>query len=148
MQIQLKTKVSENYKVIIKKFDRKLFERLAPKFPKMEIVQFTGSQKGDIVHIRFLLPLKVEWISKIIADDITDSKAYFIDSGEKLPFPLKTWEHHHIVEKISETESYIIDDMRFSSYNYLFTLLLYPMIYFGFLPRKKIYASYFNGTDN
>lgn len=143
MNIQLKTKVDGNYKDIMKRFDRNLFEALKPKNAKMEIVEFTGSKKGDKVHLRFLSPLKAEWISKITEDGEDENESYFIDEGEKLPFPLSSWTHRHVVEKITKDTSYIIDDMTFEGINFLFTLFLYPALYLAFYPRKSIYKSYF-----
>ena len=125
------------------RFDRDLFEALAPRQPKMEIVEFTGSKKGDRVHIRFLQPLKVDWVSVITEDEINDAEAYFIDEGVQLPFPLNFWKHQHIVRKITEDTSCIIDDITFRGPNALMTLLLYPAIYLGFYPRKRIYRRYF-----
>jgi len=143
MNIQLKTKVDGNYKDIMKRFDRQLFEALKPKYGKMEIVKFTGSKKGDLVHLRFLSPIKMEWISEITADGEDEKESYFIDEGVKLPFPLSYWHHKHIVQKITEDTSYIIDDMTFKGPNFLVTLFLYPALYFAFYPRKSIYKSYF-----
>jgi len=143
MNIQLKTKVEGNYKKIMKRFDRQLFEALKPKNANMEIVEFTGSKKGDLVHLKFLSPIKTEWISEIIEDGEDEKESYFIDKGVKLPFPLSYWQHKHIVQKITEDSSYIIDDMTFKGSNFLFTLVLYPALYIAFYPRKKIYKSYF-----
>jgi len=140
----MKTKVNGNYKEIMKRFDRQLFEALKPKGAKMEIVEFTGSKKGDTVHLRFLSPIKAEWISKITEDYEDEKEAYFIDEGTKLPFPLSYWRHKHVVEKITEDTSYIVDDMSFKGPFFLITWLMYPAIYLGFYPRKKIYRSYFN----
>jgi len=144
MNITMKTKVNGNYKEIMKRFDRQLFEALKPKGAKMEIVEFTGSKKGDTVHLRFLSPIKAEWISKITEDYEDEKEAYFIDEGTKLPFPLSYWRHKHVVEKITEDTSYIVDDMSFKGPFFLITWLMYPAIYLGFYPRKKIYRSYFN----
>ena len=143
MNIQLKTKVDGNYKDIINQFDRQLFEALKPKHGKMEIVKFTGSKKGDLVHLQFLSPIKTEWISEITEDGENEKEAYFIDEGVKLPFPLSYWQHKHIVQKITEDTSYIIDDMTFKGSNFLFTLFLFPALYIAFYPRKSIYKSYF-----
>lgn len=148
MNIQLKTKVDGNYKDVMAKFDRHLFEALKPKNAKMEIVEFTGSKKGDRVHLQFLSPIKTEWISEITEDGENEKISYFIDEGVKLPFPLSFWRHRHVVEKISEDESYIIDDMTYRGINSLFTILLYPALYIAFYPRKKIYKSYFKSTQN
>ena len=125
------------------RFDRALFEALAPKVPAMEIVEFTGSRKGDTVHIRFLSPVKVEWVSRITEDAENKTEAYFVDEGVQLPFPLSFWKHKHIVRKITEDTSCIIDDITFKGPNGLVTLLLYPAIFLGFYPRKKIYKAYF-----
>ncbi len=143
MNIQLKTKVDGNYKEIMELFDRNLFEALKPPYGKMEIVKFTGSKKGDKVHLRFLSPIKTEWISEITEDGEDENESYFIDKGTTLPFPLAYWEHKHIVQKITEDTSYIIDDMTFQGINSFFTFFLYPALYLAFYPRKSIYKSYF-----
>jgi len=147
MNIRLQTKVNGNYKDIMHQFDRDLFEALKPRQAKMEIVEFTGSKKGDKVHLRFLSPIKAEWISHIVEDGVNDREAYFIDEGTSLPFPLTSWRHQHIVQKITEDTSYIIDDMTFSGSNALITALIYPGIYLGFYPRKKVYQNYFNARQ-
>ncbi len=145
MNLTLKTKVNGNYKKVMAAFDRELFEALKPPVGKMEIVEFTGSQKGDRVHIRFLKPIKAEWISDIIEDNITDDSAWFVDVGVKLPWPLASWKHRHIVERIDDDHSFVIDNMTFTGKNILLTLLLYPAIFLGFYPRKSIYKKYFSG---
>lgn len=144
LNITLKTAVKGNYKKVMAAFDRKLFEALKPPAGEMEIVQFTGSQKGDKVHIQFLKPIKATWISDIVEDKITDKKAWFVDEGTTLPWPLASWTHRHIVEKIDEEHARIIDDMTFSGRNFLLSLILYPAIFIGFFPRKKVYIKYFD----
>lgn len=143
MNIKIKTKVKGNYRVLMEQFDRKLFEALKPKHADMEIVEFTGSKKGDRVHLRFHQPFPLEWVSIITEDGENEREAFFIDEGAKLPFPLKYWRHKHIVQKITEDSSYIIDDMTFKGANGLITALMYPAIYAAFYPRKKIYQAYF-----
>jgi ligand-binding SRPBCC domain-containing protein len=144
MNITLKSPVKGNYKKVMAAFDRNLFEALKPPTGEMEIVMFTGSQKGDKVHIRFVKPIKADWISDIVEDQITDDKAWFVDVGNTLPWPLASWAHRHIVEKIDDNNSMIIDDMTFTGRNFLLTLLLYPAIFLGFYPRKRIYKQYFD----
>lgn len=147
MNLQLSTTVRGNYKAVMARFDRDLFEALKPKQGEMEIVEFTGSKKGDRVHLRFLSPIKADWVSLITEDGADDQQAYFVDEGETLPFPLKYWRHRHIVEKITADTSRIIDDITFKGPNALMTLLLYPAIFLGFYPRKRIYRSYFGRPD-
>jgi len=143
MKLVLKTKVAGNYLEVIDRFDLDLFTALKPKGANMEIVQFTGSKKGDIVDIQFHSPLKAKWISKITEHGSNDEMAYFIDEGDVLPFPLKKWTHRHIVEKVNETHCLIVDDIYFSSGYKFFDFFIYPGILLGFLPRKKIYRKYF-----
>jgi ligand-binding SRPBCC domain-containing protein len=143
MNIRLSTKVNGNYKDIMRRFDRQLFEALKPKHGDMEIVAFTGSKTGDRVHIRFNSPLKMEWISDITKHGTDEQRAFFIDEGVELPFPLAYWRHQHIVEKITEDTSYIIDDITYKAVNALLTPVLYPALYAAFYPRKKVYQAYF-----
>lgn len=143
MNIQLKTKVDGNYKDIMQGFDRKLFEALKPSHAKMEIVAFTGSKKGDKVHLRFHSPIKAEWISHITDHGENEKESFFIDEGVTLPFPLSFWRHKHIVQKITDNTSFIIDDISFKASNFFLSFLLYPAIYLGFYPRRKIYKQYF-----
>ncbi|MCI5083605.1 MAG: cyclase [Saprospiraceae bacterium] len=146
MNIKLSTVVQGNYKEVMNRFDRDLFEALAPKGVGFEIVEFTGSKKGDRVHLRFTSPVRAEWVSDIVADEINAQEAYFVDKGIQLPFPLKYWEHKHVVRKKTENTCIIIDDMTFRGPNFLISLLLYPAIFIGFYPRKKIYKKYFGAA--
>ena len=143
MKLLLKSKVKGHYKKVMQAFDRNLFEALKPPIGRMEILEFTGSEKGDRVHVQFLSPVKTEWISDIIEHGSNDKRAWFVDRGIKLPWPLETWEHRHIVERVDEDHSMIIDDITFTGSNLFLSLLLYPAIFLGFYPRKKIYQQYF-----
>ncbi len=143
MRILLKTKVKGNYKSVMERFDRGLFEALIPKQGKTEIVEFTGSRKGDRVHLRFISPFKADWTSDITEDHIDDQQAYFVDEGVIMPFGLKTWKHRHIAERIDDNSCYIVDDINYEGKTPLLSLFLYPVFYLGFLPRKGIYQYYF-----
>jgi len=83
MNLTLKTQVKGNYRKVMERFDLQLFEALKPPVGKMEIVEFTGSKKGDRVHLRFVSPIKAEWISDIIKDDINEERAIFVDVGRE-----------------------------------------------------------------
>lgn len=141
--IQIRSKVKGSYKEIMARFDRALFETLLPKQGKVEIVAFTGSRKGDQVHLRFISPLKAEWISTITEDGVNEEEAWFVDEGVKLPTGLVYWKHRHIVRKIDEHTSEIVDHITYKSWNLLFTWLAFPVLWMSFFPRKKIYQDYF-----
>lgn len=143
MKLIIKQKVKGNYKEVMKRFDKDLFEALKPKNGKMEVIEFTGSKKGDKVKLKFLSPFKADWISDIIDDYENENESVFVDVGRVLPFPLKKWTHNHIVKKIDEDHSLIIDNMEFSSGFWLVDLFMLPGLWFVFSPRKKIYKEYF-----
>lgn len=143
MKIRFETRVKGNYQEVMKRFDRDLFEALKPRQGEMEIVEFTGSETGDRVHLKFSSPLKMEWISDIVDHGTDEKRAYFIDEGVKLPFPLSFWRHKHIVEKVDEHHSLIIDDIEYKASPSFLTPVMYPALYAAFSPRKKVYQSYF-----
>lgn len=143
MNFILKTQVAGNYLEVMKRFDLDLFEALKPVGAKMEVVQFTGSQTDDIVEIKFVWPIKASWISDITDHGSDDNQAYFIDEGRVLPFPLKSWKHKHIVEKVDDNSCTIIDDITFSSGWKILDIVMYLPVYFSFYHRKRIYRKYF-----
>ena len=146
MRLILKTQVKGYYLTIMEQFDRDLFEALAPPFGKMEIVAFTGSEPGDYVHLRFLSPVQAEWISDIVDARSSDQETYFVDEGQVLPAPLRYWHHRHIVRKIDEQSSLIIDDITYRTRHRLLDLLIYPFIWMAFFPRRYVYRRYFRNN--
>lgn len=145
LRITLETIVKGNYRTIMDRFDRALFEQLAPPGAGVELVRFDGSQTGDIVHIRLSLlgVIKQDWISEIIAHGVDEEQAYFVDKGTKLPFFLAAWEHHHIVRAAGTSDSVLIDDIRFRTPFWLMDFLMYPILWAQFAYRKPIYRRIF-----
>lgn len=143
MQIVIQTEVAGNFRSVMDQFDRDLFEALSPPIGKIEVVKFTGSKTGDQVHLRFVRPIQAEWISDITDHGSRDNELFFVDEGRKLPPGLKYWKHEHVVRKVNANRSLIIDRIHFKSYFWLLSILLYPLLFFTFYPRKKQYKSYF-----
>ena len=142
MKLVLKTHVKGNFKSVIDRFDRDLFEFLEQRPGVMEIKEFTGSKKGDKVHLSFSKPISFTWISHITEHGQDSEKAYFVDEGVVLPFFLGKWKHTHIVENNGEN-SFIVDQIEFQARIKLFSVFLFPVIYFAFSSRKKLYQQYF-----
>ena len=138
MNISLKSKVNGEITAISERFDERLFRYLLP--PGAQLIEFGGSKKGDIVHLK--LPLAGEWISEITENGASADTWYFIDEGRKLPFPLKKWRHKHILHRAGNSTT-IEDNMNFSTGNIIFDLLFYPVLYLSFLPRVWQYKKYF-----
>jgi ligand-binding SRPBCC domain-containing protein len=143
MKIVLKTKVEGHFKSVFNDFDLELFEYLKPSIGKMEIVEFGGSTVGSKVHMRFLSPIKADWISNITDRQIGEKQAFFIDEGVTLPPGMSYWHHKHIVRYVSENESEIIDDITYRGNNFILSVLLYPGLLIGFLPRIGQYKRFF-----
>lgn len=148
MNFQIKTEVKGNFLDVYQKFDIKLFEALKPKFGAMEIIEFSGSKKGDRVHLQFLKPIQTEWISIITEDKICKNEAFFIDEGLKLPKFISYWRHKHIVKSISKNTSLIVDDITFKGTYDFVTPFLFPFLYWSFVPRRKVYQDYFDNLYN
>ncbi len=138
MNITIKSKVEGDLASVFNRFDHNLFRYLLP--PGAQLIEFGGSKKGDIVHLK--LPLAGEWISEITENGVSEDLCYFIDEGRKLPFPLKKWKHKHILHRAGEG-TIIEDNMNFSTGNILTDLLFYPVLLISFLPRVWQYKSYF-----
>ena len=138
MNITLRSKVVGDLTTVYNRFDHILFKYLLP--PGAQLIEFGGSKKGDIVHLR--LPLAGEWISEITENGMSKDICYFIDEGRKLPFPLKKWKHKHILYAAGES-TIIEDNMNFSTGNIITDLLFYPVLLLSFLPRLWQYKSYF-----
>ncbi|MBE0638372.1 MAG: hypothetical protein IH598_07625 [Bacteroidales bacterium] len=147
MRIRLVSEVNRPFDWVSGHFDKELFVFLLPPPFVARLIRYDGSDPGNLVHIRFLLPWRSDWISKIISSKRNTEAFEFVDIGEKLPFGLKTWKHQHIVKKLNEKQSQIIDDMSFSTCCKIFDLLIYPVLYLAFSPRKQLYKRYFEKTE-
>ena len=144
MKINIRTKVKGNYREVMARFDRDLFEALTPPGASVELARFDGSKKGDVVHLKMKLLgfIKDEWISEITKEGHTDRRAWFTDEGTRLPFFLTYWQHNHIVENHGEN-CVIFDQISFAGPWHVFDLFLYPVLYAQFAWRKPVYRRIF-----
>jgi len=148
MNINIRTAVKGNYKELLKKFDRSLFESLTPPGAKVDLVRFDGSNKGDTVHIRMTLLgfIKQDWISEITQEGETDRRAWFTDEGVRLPFFLGKWKHNHIIENHGD-HAVIVDDIHFNSPSLILDPFLWPVLYLQFLYRRPVYRRIFGRAE-
>ncbi|MGM0579318.1 MAG: SRPBCC family protein [Bacteroidota bacterium] len=144
MHLKLKTKVDQSFLSVKEGFTEELFLSLNPPFPPVKLKEFGGCEKGDKVHLELnFIFFKQDWISIITYSNTSDAVFEFIDEGTQLPFFLKYWKHHHIVEKIDDEHSFIIDDIEFKPPFVLMDYLLYPVLWLQFVYRKPIYRKVF-----
>jgi ligand-binding SRPBCC domain-containing protein len=144
MNIRIVTNIGKNKKEnVFAGFNRKLFLQLAPPFPKLNLIRFDGCVKGNEVHLEtdFIL-FKQKWISLIVENRTEENEIYFIDEGTTIPFPLKAWQHKHIVRQNGISVE-IEDNITYSTKNKVADILLYLPLYLLFLYRKPVYKKFF-----
>jgi ligand-binding SRPBCC domain-containing protein len=143
MKLRITTDVKASLPSVKAGFTQDLFLSLNPPFPPVKLRQFDGCKKGDRVELELnFIFFKQRWVSDITDDEETEDRWFFIDEGTTLPFFLKSWRHHHSVEKRS-AGSAIIDDITFSTGTLLTDLLMYPALLGQFLYRKPVYKRIF-----
>ncbi|MFD2514054.1 hypothetical protein ACFSRY_09270 [Pontibacter locisalis] len=143
MKIHIKTEVARDYKEVFEAFDERLFRKLSPSFPKLKLLRFDGSEPGDVVDVELQAGFRsFRWTSLIVERSITDSGAFFIDEGQVLPPPLRSWHHKHLVTKEGKG-SVIHDIIDFSTGLKPLDLLLYPLMRLQFGMRKPVYQREF-----
>ncbi len=143
MKLRISTRVNAPLQTVKNGFNQDLFLSLNPPFPPVKLLQFDGCEKGDRVKLELnFIFFRQDWVSDITEDAETTERWYFIDEGTKLPFFLRSWKHHHSVER-NGNGSVIIDDITFSTGMILTDLLMYPALLGQFLYRKPVYKRKF-----
>jgi ligand-binding SRPBCC domain-containing protein len=139
-KIKINTRIrNTNFINVFSKFDKTLFLKLAPPFPKVTIIQFDGCLKGDHVKIKLHFPFFTQiWESEIIENGSDSISIWFVDQGIKLPFFISKWKHFHQIKQ-NNSDVIITDEIEFESHNWFLTALFYPIIYLQFLYRIPIY---------
>jgi len=144
MKLYFETPVKMPYEKIRDRFTRDLFLFLSPGFIPFNLKRFDGCKKGDEIHL-ILGPngFSQNWISLITYEETNASGWSFIDEGKVLPWPLSYWKHHHRVDKISATESRIVDDIQYECSPSFLTPLIRPFLWSVFAIRPERYKKYF-----
>lgn len=144
MKLQLATKVGQSAQEVWEGFNEELFLKLAPPFPKVKLLQFDGSKKGDKVGLELnFIFFRQKWISDIVENGENDGEIFFIDKGVVLPFFLKKWQHRHIIRKLDQGAE-IVDDIDFSTGTIITDFLMFPGLFLQFLYRKPVYKRIFS----
>jgi ligand-binding SRPBCC domain-containing protein len=145
MHFQVITPVPGTPRSVFAGFDRALFLRLAPPGVRLTLHQFDEPlATGGVVHleVRFFGLLRQEWYNRITALQTSDTLCDFVDEGERLPFPLRQWRHHHIIRQGTQGTE-IVDDITYHSPNRVLDVLMFPFVYAQFWYRKPVYRKYF-----
>ena len=143
MNLQIDCQVKGDYQKVFEHFNENLFKKLTPSFIKIK--KFDGVEVGDefIIEIPILFTTMV-WKGRISQREKSHDSCYFVDIGDTLPFPLKSWEHKHLILK-DEENAIISDKINFDSYGGFFLRpFVYIMVYIMIKVRTPLYKSYFN----
>lgn len=144
MRFLITTKIEKSFGEVFQRFDLELFKALKPPLMNLDVIRFDGCRKGDEVHLIIGLgPISQNWVSHITEHGGSSEEHYFIDEGQVLPPPLKSWKHCHRVIKISDNSCFIHDDITYSSGVKLLDILIFPVLYAQFWSRKPQYKKYF-----
>lgn len=140
MKLLFKTRIPKPVEKIRDRFNRELFEYLTPGWAPAKILRFDGCRTGDEVHIKLFAQ---QWVSLMTFEE-TNAKGWsFIDEGKVLPWPLSNWKHHHRVDRISPTESEIVDDIYYECSPAWMAFVIRPILWQTFAIRPKRYRNFF-----
>ena len=144
MQLYFKTPLKHPFKKVVQGFSRELFEKLSPPWASADLDRFDGCKKGDEVHLTLKLAgTSQKWVSVMTEASESQDEWFFVDEGKVLPWPLKKWRHKHIVKKINDFESEIIDDISYEAG--AFSVLIYPALWATFRIRPARYRQFYKG---
>ena len=141
MKLYFETLINHPWQKIRDGFNQDLFIYLAPGFLPFKLERFDGCKKGDEIHIN--LGPGMKWISHITFEETNASGWSFIDEGKVLPWPLIYWKHHHRVDRMSETESKIVDDINFECSPKWMSPMIKPFLWQVFALRPERYKRFF-----
>lgn len=144
MKILFETHLNLPFETVRDQFNRDLFNYLTPHWVAFNIKRFDGCKKGDQFVVEVGAgKLRQEWIGIITFEETNANGWSFIDEGKVLPWPLKSWKHHHRVDKISATECRIVDDIQYECASPLMSKLIWPMMWSTFAIRPQLYPKFF-----
>lgn len=144
MLLHLKTNVQQDYLSVFEAFDEQLFRKLAPPYPRLKLLRFDGSKPGDVVEVELQTGIKsFRWTSLITEREINDTAAWFVDEGQVVPPPLRSWRHKHLITK-QDSGAIIHDIIDYSTGYRVSDALLYPLMLAAFGMRGPVYRKLFS----
>lgn len=122
-------------------FNKDLFIALKPPLINLNVERFDGCKTGHEIHLKMDVfgVLNQSWISVITDHSESFEECYFVDEGKLLPPPLKYWRHRHLLVRINDQASYVVDDITYSTGNHFLDTIIYPALYAMFSFRIPIY---------
>ncbi len=143
MRIRLITTINAPFERVHKDFNQKLFDYLMPPFSLASIERYDGQNPGDLIDLKFNIPILGHW-TVIIKESWLSHREYgFVDRGLRVPFGISYWQHIHRVVARNNHSCFIIDDIEYeTSWRFLDYLLYLPLMTI-FYPRKYQYRKFY-----
>lgn len=148
MNFTIITPVAGDHRKVFDQFNSGLLKALTPPGMKMKVLRYDEPHEpGSMVELQATLygVVKQIWKNEITEVEHEQDRSWFTDEGRKLPWPLKSWRHKHIVRSGSTPDgepcAEIVDDITYSA-GWL-TPLFHPIIYLQFAYRKPQYRKIF-----
>lgn len=149
MKLFYRTPVNRSMNVVAKGFDHNLFLYLNPPNISAKSLRFDGCTKGDKYHIELGLGAVTQnWIGSITDSGEDSYSWWFVDEGDVLPWPLKSWRHLHKVNRLSENSCEIVDYISYETEPKFLAPIILPVMKAVFNVRPARYKSYFEGKKN
>ncbi len=141
MHLLLTTEVAaESPQHVLARFDENLFRTLAPPFPKLRVDRFDGCHTGDTVALSMDWGLfQQPWVSLITDNGANAREAWFVDEGQKLPWPFRYWRHRHLMTQGTPGRTLITEDLTYRTGSTILDWLVRPAIWALLAYRKPIY---------
>lgn len=144
MKMLFHTPISLPFEQVRDQFGQELFTYISPGIIPFKHRRFDGCKKGDEFHFEIGIGGAMqEWIGHVTFEESNDSGWSFIDEGKKLPWPLSYWKHHHRVDKVSDFECLIVDDISFECTPAILAPLISPILWSVFAVRPYRYKKFF-----
>jgi ligand-binding SRPBCC domain-containing protein len=139
----VRTNVATPPDVVFPVFGEKAFvESLSPRIMGLHVVRI-GLALDDEIEVRFAgLGPRGPWVSRIDTLERSAGSIFFVDESTEIPWPFR-WVHHHHGLIASGGGTTLIDDVRFETRLRLLGALVYPVLWWSFVRRRRAYEARF-----
>lgn len=145
MRFLIHTPVKGEPRKVFAGFDHNLLLMLTPPGMRIDLIHADQADKPNgYIHLKVTILgiIKQEWKNRFSDHELADDRCHFLDTGEMMPFPIKSWRHDHRVERLGD-HTQIIDDVQFGTKFLLLDWLLFPVMWLQFRYRRPIYRKHF-----
>lgn len=141
----LKASVDE----ILSNFNAETMQEATPPFINLEVTRFDGVEYANQTHmITSIFGHYQSWIIEVMQTKKTQDGIIIRTEATECPFPFNLWIHTYHIHELGNGMTKITDNIKFKTENFLFDLLIYPIVYFIMYYRKPILMNKYNKEVN